>query len=451
MVYFKGAFKTSYIAIAVIIIMVVAAIAIYFTTTPKPTPTPTPTSPTPTTPTIPLQTSPSPTPTIPIPKTIKVGAVVCLTGTNARYGQYYATAYKLAADEINKEGGIYIKEYGRKIPIELIILDDESDREKTVKLVDYLCTEVKVVALLSGCGTPFIYPQSSVAIREKVPYLTAVISTETLLEGGKRKSPYLFSMLVMIDVLARNMMDLLKENIDKGVLPKPLKIANIWENTPHGLDWRRGIYEKVLEYPGYFEVVVDESVEVGATEFRPLLLKIEAAGANALMVDIRLTEMMSMHRQLVEMGIYGKYPVITYGARGGEKTFRDEFKDKSDYVIWGTFFSDRLPYPQIKSFIEKWKKVSDLPVEWYAAVGYENARIMFKAIEAAGSLDRDKIRDALQNIVVEDVMFPGQKISFDEFGMVHYPYLIVQNVPEGQTRIIYPPELAEATFIPIGK
>ncbi|MEM2305285.1 MAG: hypothetical protein QXK51_08040, partial [Candidatus Methanomethylicia archaeon] len=101
--------------------------------------------------------------------------------------------------------------------------------------------------------------------------------------------------------------------------------------------------------------------------------------------------------------------------------------------------------------IEKWKKISDLPVEWYAAVGYENARIMFKAIEAAGSLNRDKIRDALQNIVVKDVMFPGQKISFDEFGMAHYPYLIVQNVPDGQTRIIYPPELAEASFIPIGK
>jgi TRAP-type uncharacterized transport system substrate-binding protein len=63
MAYFKGAFKTSHIAIAVIIIIVIAAIAIYFTTTPKPTPTPitpTPTSPTPTIPTL-TPTTPTPT------------------------------------------------------------------------------------------------------------------------------------------------------------------------------------------------------------------------------------------------------------------------------------------------------------------------------------------------------------------------------------------------------
>src|SRR5512135_813544 len=65
------------------------------------------------------------------PPTIKVGAVISLTGAMASGGKDLRPGYEIAVRHINDAGGVFVKEYNKKIPIELIILDDESDAVKT--------------------------------------------------------------------------------------------------------------------------------------------------------------------------------------------------------------------------------------------------------------------------------------------------------------------------------
>jgi branched-chain amino acid transport system substrate-binding protein len=50
------------------------------------------------------------------PKTIKIGAMVSLTGPDAASGIPAKLGYDLAVEEINKTGGVMVKAYGKKDP-----------------------------------------------------------------------------------------------------------------------------------------------------------------------------------------------------------------------------------------------------------------------------------------------------------------------------------------------
>ena len=61
------------------------------------------------------------------PKEIRLGCVLSATGMFAGFGQGTMFGAKAAVEDLNKLGGVFVKEYGKKIPVKLIIADRESD------------------------------------------------------------------------------------------------------------------------------------------------------------------------------------------------------------------------------------------------------------------------------------------------------------------------------------
>src|SRR3954471_13339674 len=74
---------------------------------------------------------------------IQVGAFLSLTGATSAYGVSAANAMKLAADEVNRSGGIDGKQ------IELEIEDDQSNTQQVPDVVNHLIKEHKVHALIA--------------------------------------------------------------------------------------------------------------------------------------------------------------------------------------------------------------------------------------------------------------------------------------------------------------
>ena len=85
------------------------------------------------------------------PKTIKVSSVLPLTGHFSGLGVPLACAYKLIVRKVNAQGGIYVKKYGKKIPVEFKVLDDESIGEKTQTQLE-VANSWGAVANLGGLG-----------------------------------------------------------------------------------------------------------------------------------------------------------------------------------------------------------------------------------------------------------------------------------------------------------
>src|SRR5208283_1012498 len=103
------------------------------------------------------------------PATIKVGVVDALTGSMAAGGKWVKQGYEIAVKHINSTGGVSIKEFDKKIPLELIFLDDESNPSKTAGRMEKLYSIDKVDFFLGGFANALIIPQLAIAEKYKVP------------------------------------------------------------------------------------------------------------------------------------------------------------------------------------------------------------------------------------------------------------------------------------------
>ena len=75
---------------------------------------------------------------------VVIGIVQSLSGPNAGGCALHHVYYKWIIEDYNKEGGLYVPEYGKKLPIEYIEYDDESNLEKMLSLTEKLIVEDKV-------------------------------------------------------------------------------------------------------------------------------------------------------------------------------------------------------------------------------------------------------------------------------------------------------------------
>src|SRR5215475_8836332 len=118
---------------------------------------------------------------------VKLGAVVPLTGRYGPGGAQVRAGYEIAVEQINSAGGVTVG--GKKVPLEVTILDDESDATKTVSRMETLAAQ-GVVAYLGGFGSDLHAAAASVAEKNKTPYLGVAFALHKVHEQGFR---YLFS------------------------------------------------------------------------------------------------------------------------------------------------------------------------------------------------------------------------------------------------------------------
>ena len=107
----------------------------------------------------------------PAPAAIEIGASIPLTGKFGSLGTQVKPGYEYAVKDINAAGGVYVKEYDKKIPLKLTIYDDESDPTKAVSKLETLFSDQKVVAYLGGAGSDMHVATTAIAEKNKVPYL----------------------------------------------------------------------------------------------------------------------------------------------------------------------------------------------------------------------------------------------------------------------------------------
>ncbi len=87
-------------------------------------------------------------------KEIIIGAPLSLTGMFAMTGMEQRWAYEQAFAEVNKKGGILIKETGKKMPVKLVVADDESEPAKVAAAMEKLIKIDKVDLMLSTMSGP---------------------------------------------------------------------------------------------------------------------------------------------------------------------------------------------------------------------------------------------------------------------------------------------------------
>jgi len=376
---------------------------------------------------------------------ISIGATLPLTGAEARVGGHFKEGYELAIEEVNRRGGLEVG--GRKLPVVLTLLDDTSTQATAVSLADRLVNVDKVDFLLGTYSSHLVEAQSTVAEQNRVPYVNGGGGATKIYRRGFK---YLFGLISPVELLGTTLMSFIDEQQRAGKLPKPSRIALLWENTAHGKDFKKGVSDFAARSGGAYAVAVDETFELNGKDFSALLGKVKAAGVQLFLVDAHLPDYVTMHRQFVGAGLC--YPVVSYGARGSEADAVQALgRENTDYVLSGVWWNAELGNrPGLaQDFVQAFKaRHGNRSPEWFQALAYESARVLLVAIQQAGRVDREAVRQKLASMKI-DSLLPGGRLEFPAaYGQqAQNAFVVQQNMPSGTAPIVFPKEVASAAGV----
>jgi branched-chain amino acid transport system substrate-binding protein len=342
--------------------------------------------------------------------------MLAMSGTEQKW------AYEAAVADFNKNGGIFVKEYGKKLPIKLVVADDESDGGKAAAAVEKLIKLQKVDLILSGHSTPLTIPSMVTSEKYKMYYHGTTCLIPVWAEQKFKWSTMFFIDMGTFADAAYKVIDSLPEKIKNPAL--------LMEDT---LDGRGlgGVLRSGAEKFGY-KLAVDEPWSVGAKDYSSQILKLKAKKVDAILIFGSAADCVTFVRQMKENNVNVKY---FHGYKG---TWTAEFWDAlgkdAQYVMLDGFWSETYPYPGAKELGERFtKKYNKLSV----SIGdfYATAQILFQAIERAGSLDSAKVRDTVINnefkgTVMGDVKYGPDGSAGFQIGTFQWW--------EGKQKLVYP-------------
>jgi ABC-type branched-subunit amino acid transport system substrate-binding protein len=373
------------------------------------------------------------------PAAILVGNPASLTGMFAGFGQGQVFGMKAAVDDINKQGGVYVKEYGKKLPIKLIVVNSESDPLKAGTLAESLIVSDKVHFLAQGGETPIMPPQiSTVADRYKVPYITAVGPMEPWLGmrqtvEGHWKYTWAFGFPIAKPAPAGSVfakpgytvMDNWKGSLDLFGNKTNKKVAIFATDDPDGVGWY-GLFSGALKGWGYDVVGADKKlglVPMETTDFTSIIKQWNDNKCEILWGNAPAPFVGTLLKQCSALGFRPKIASIGRGAMFYEdvKAWGGDLPLGIGCEIWGDPSlrgSKGIGGATLKSLVEKYMKETGKQLNRTIGSGYRSMQVLIDAIERAGSLDREKVQAALAQA---DLMTIMHRVKFDENHFTYEP------------------------------
>ena len=317
-------------------------------------------------------------------------------------------SYDLWVEDINAKGGIYVKEYGKKIPVRIIRYDDKSDLGTTVKLTEKLILDDKVHFILPPWGTASHFAIAPIINKYKTPVVGITASSEKLRELAP-KIPYLFILLNQPEEMGKALVELCKELQVKSA-------AVIHHTDLHGIEFAGKVVPQ-LAVAG-IDLALYKSYPLGSKDLSPLLKEAKAANPDAFIAFSYPPGTFLITAQSKAIGLNPKLFYATVGV--AFPSYRDKFGAKTVEGIMGAgVWNPKVPYPGVKEWYDRYVKRWDVePDRWGTAGGYATCEIMQKAIEIAGTLDPQKVRDVIAREKFDTVLGP---VKFEEQFNIYYP------------------------------
>ncbi len=360
-------------------------------------------------------------------QSIKVGAAVPLTGRYGGGGAQVRAGYEIAVEQLNAAGGVSVG--GRKMMLELVLLDDESDATKTVSRLETLAAQ-GVVAYLGGFASDLHAAAASVAEKNKIPYLGVAFALNKVHQQGFR---YLFSPFWKSPDIGQQLPGMLT-SIPAAERPKTVAIFQ--EKTDWGAEMTAAWVE-AGKAAGY-QVVVQGEYAPGAKDFSDLILKAKAVNADAVFALPTPPDGMTMVKQMKELGYT---PKLTMFIRAPDPPIWSKNLGKDgDYVVLAPGWHYGVKAPGVKELNAAHEKKIGRPADPIVGPAYACVQVLAAAITRAGSLDREKLRDAIAATDMTTVIGPV-KFRADGTGIVQSVFVQWIN---GKQELVWPKESATA-------
>ena len=316
---------------------------------------------------------------------IVIGQAASLSGPLGPSNAFVsAPYYDFWVKVVNAEGGIYVKGYGKKLPVELLIYDDKSDIGTMTRLLEKLIMEDKVDFLLPPWGTAMHFAAAPVANKHGYILIGGAAGAMKLKEFGA-SLPYYFQTLNFAETQVPVLADILEEL-------KVKRVAIIAHDDLHGAENSQAAVPELANRG--IDVVIKKSYPMGVKDLSPLLKQAKSLNADAFIGFSYPDEVMLASGQAIELGMNFKVFGFTVGP--AFTFYPGAFGPAAEGVIGGGAWNEKSSLGA-KEFSEHYKKVTgkDMGNYWGALTWYSAMQHFKQAVEKAGTLNQKRIRDIM--------------------------------------------------------
>lgn len=325
------------------------------------------------------------------PTTIKIGLNVELTGSIPVVGESSKNAAELAVKEINDAGGLDVG--GTKYTIELLVEDNEDKAESAAAVAQKLATS-GALAMIGPNASRNAIPASVVAESSQMPMISpwSTNPKTTLVGDTTEPKKYVFRAAFIDDfqgvVAAKFAKDELKTTM-------PAVLYDVASEYNKGI---AEVYKRAMEESG-IQVVAFETYTTGDKDFSAQLTKIKDAGADSLFLPNYYSEVPLQVQQAHKAGFTG---AILGSDSWGNLELMTLCGAECEGYYFTTHYAPDIATPKAQAFITAYESAYSKTPDDVAALTYDSFGLLFQAIQAAGSIERQAVRDALASITSFD-------------------------------------------------
>jgi branched-chain amino acid transport system substrate-binding protein len=336
------------------------------------------------------------------------------------------------AEAANAKGGI--KAGSKSYKVEIVYTDYASNTPRAVQAAERMITDDKATFLFAPFGSGATKAASAVSEKYAVPMLAPTASSAEVYDQGYK---YIFGTLTgnaSVSVpIARLVHDKSTDIKRVAILARndlfPLAVAQE--------------FEKAVKAEG-MEVVGFERYAIGTMDHSAAITQMRAARPDWFYASGYINDLILIRRQMNDLGL--KAPVITLIAGPAYQEFAKTLGPLADNVSSMSWWHPAARYQgkdvfgSTEAFNAAWAQKYGGEADYVEAGSAACGAILQMAIEAAGSIERQKVRDAIAAIDAET--FYG-RVKFGADGQITSLQPPVFQLAGGKPVILWPPAIQQ--------
>ncbi len=342
-----------------------------------------------------------------------------LSGFQANAGQTVLGGARLAAEKINRAGGL------RGYKVTIVGLDDESDSDVAVDLAGQIQADLaggqNVLGVIGHLNSG-----QTLAAMEIYKDLALVVITPTASEVSLTEKGYrnFFRVNANDETQARVDAEFLVNNLGAR------RVAVVYNDDPYGQGLGQLIADDLRSLGA--EVVLSLQVGVEQSTFPDEIPQIVAAQPDAVFYGGYEVEAPYLRIELVEAGLD-----VPFLASDG--AFLAATIDEAGSAAEGMYVSAFGPRPQAAvddTWIKEYQAVEYRNPDTYSINGFSALEVLAEGVNKAGSFDAAKVAGAIRGLT--GIETPMGNLAFDDDGDLQQQTIYIFQVQGGDWVQVYP-------------
>lgn len=358
---------------------------------------------------------------------IRFGAPLPITGPLSPEAQKQQRGYNLWAETANNAGGIKVGDKHFKVEIDYV--DYQSNTPRAVQAAERLITQDKVNFLFAPFGSGATKAASSVSERYKIPMVAATASSAQVYDQGYK---YLFGIFTPNETLTNPVADIVTKKF-----PNTKTIAILARNDLFPLAIAQEMEKSAKR--AKLDVMFFQKYDIGTLDFASPLTEIKAKKPDWIFATGYTNDLVLMRKQMGDLQIKASF--VTMIAAPAYQEFIDSTGKLSENVTSASWWHPAERYKGVdifgstENFVKAWQaKYNALP-DYGEASAAASGAIFQLAIERAGSIEPQKVRDALATMDLTTFWGPVHFAADGQIDSLKPPVFQIQN---GKAVVIFP-------------